>query len=121
MKLGDYDRDGSASEFVLRIGSEACRSTSVIVGVSRLQPELHVFTTEERPDSPLIVAPEYWDTLLRSGGKTTVEEMLCGDHGSMEQSEIELKAKEGALHAERKRYKCTDSGERGRLTGTEVL
>ncbi|MGD0523768.1 MAG: hypothetical protein ABSE49_01420 [Polyangiaceae bacterium] len=51
MKLVDSDHDGRATEMVLPTSSEPCgHSASVVVGISRSNPVLHVLTPTEKPD-----------------------------------------------------------------------
>ena len=55
MPLGDYDRDGRATEFVLQVDAGPCgHDTSLVVGISRDTPRLHAFGTAESPDEPLV-------------------------------------------------------------------
>jgi hypothetical protein len=84
MQLRDYDHDGWAAEFVFQVGYWACGLTpSVLVGVSRTNPHLHVFGSVASRDSALTM--EYvwvWDRILAARGKTVeVTFHECGDHG----------------------------------------
>lgn len=53
MKLTDYDRDERATEFLLQVGTEPCgKHQMVVIGVSRRNPHLHVFSSVEHPQRP---------------------------------------------------------------------
>src|SRR5580765_7536557 len=61
MRFGDYNHDGRASEFLLQVGLRPCgRAQMVLVGVSRRNPQLHVFATAEAPEQPLVLPVETW-------------------------------------------------------------
>jgi hypothetical protein len=84
MDLHDYDHDGWAAELVFQVGYWACgQNPSVLVGVSKANPHLHVFGTAEHPVRPLVMTYESaWSTILRARGKTVeVPLQECGDHG----------------------------------------
>ena len=76
MKLGDYDHDGIAAEFVFQVGYLACgQNPSVLVGVSRDDMHLHAFGIT------MIYRAE-WDRILAARGKSVDLELhACGDHG----------------------------------------
>jgi hypothetical protein len=116
MKLADYDHDGRATEFVLQIGAGPCgHRQTVLVGISRANPKLHVFGTVAHPDAPLVLeSPDAWKQFLRSKGSCTVVSWPCGDHGSEEKVDIELVAETEGIRAFRLRYTCVAAG-RGRL------
>jgi hypothetical protein len=67
MVFVDYDRDGRATEFHLRVGTYPCgHMESVVVGVSLRSPLLHVFTSVEHPERPLALEEPVWEVLRRS-------------------------------------------------------
>jgi hypothetical protein len=116
MKLADYDHDGRSTEFLLQIGAGPCgHRQTVLVGISRANPKLHVFGTVAHPDSPLVLeSSEAWKQFLRSKGTTTVVSWPCGDHGSEEETDVKLVAEAKGIRAYRLRYSCLDV-RRGRL------
>ncbi|HWR01565.1 MAG TPA: hypothetical protein VN371_06840 [Chlorobaculum sp.] len=116
MNVADYDHDGRATEFLLQVGAGPCgHRQTVVVGVSRTNPKLHVFGTVAHPDVPLVLErPDAWKQFLRSKGTTTVVSWPCGDHGSEEEGDVELVAEAKGIRAFHLRYTCGDAG-RGRL------
>lgn len=123
MTLGDYDHDGHATEFTLKIGNVACgHDEAVVIGVSRQNPALHVFGTASHPTVPLVLQSEDWERLRRSIAGVTVVEWTCGDHGSEQQTEIRLVTRLDGIHAERLLYDCAGPQfKRGRLLSREDL
>lgn len=84
LKLRDYDHDGWAAELVFQIDYWACgQHPSVLIGVSKANPHLHVFGPTEAPDQPLVMTYlSSWDQILAARGKTVeVAQHICGDHG----------------------------------------
>lgn len=107
MKVGDYDHDGRATEFPLPIGNVACgHIAQILVGISRVDPHLHVFGTALHPSVPLVLQEPDWDRLRRSSGDTTVVEWTCGDHGMNRRLEIHLAARRGYIYADSLTYAC---------------
>jgi hypothetical protein len=57
MNLADYDHDGRATEVLLQVGTLPCgRHQMVLVGVSKQNPHLHVFSAVEKPTAPLVLS-----------------------------------------------------------------
>jgi hypothetical protein len=84
MALGDYDHDGRATEFVFQTEYLACgNNLSVLVGISRAEPRLHVFHTVEKPDEPLVMNYlSSWEKLRKARGKIVDLPLIsCNDHG----------------------------------------
>jgi hypothetical protein len=84
MRLHDYDHDGWATEFVFQVGYWACgQNPSVLVGVSKANPHLHVLGTAEAPSQGLVMTYlSSWDQILAARGRTVeVAQHVCGDHG----------------------------------------
>ena len=123
MMLADFDRDGRSTEFLFRVGTEPCAHIiDLLIGISRDRPTLHLFTSAEHPERPLILDEPVWEGLLRSPrGVATVVDQQCGDHGSDQMTEVALQALHGVLHATRRAYECTNDGKRGRLVSAQVL
>lgn len=107
MCLGDYDRDGRATEFVLEI--DPYRRGSVLVGMTTHNPRLHLFGTALHPDSELVLGPNQWDALLRSpDGHVVTLNLSCGDHGSDEEQKMELRTSPEGIHATLYTYACDE-------------
>lgn len=122
MRFGDYDQDGKATEFLLQIGTLPCgKAMSVAIGVSLHTGTLHVFSTAEHPDRPLILQAWQWESLRDAKGAIKVVDWKCGDHGSDAETELELSADENGIHATRWEYKCDQEGRRGDLIEKEAL
>ncbi len=120
MHFADYDHDGRATEFALQIGTLPCgKRMSVVVGISRSKPRLHVFSSVKHPKQPLILQSWQWDKLSRAKGPIKAVDWRCGDHGSDVETELELRADDGNIHETRTEYECTKEGQRGRLKNKE--
>jgi len=121
MRFGDYDHDGSATEFVLQIGTLPCgKRMSVVVGVSRHNKRLHAFSSVRHPETPLVLQAEHWESLLSAKGPINVIHWRCWDHASDTEKELELKAEKGRIHVTLREYECKKNG-RGRLIKEEAL
>jgi hypothetical protein len=119
MRFGDYDHDGSATEFVLQIGTLPCgKRMSVVVGVSRHNKRLHAFSSVRHSETPLVLQAGHWESLLTAKGPIKVIHWQCGDHASDIEEELELKAENGRIHVTLRVYECKDNG-RGRLIKEE--
>lgn len=115
MNFGDYDHDGRASEFILQIGNLPCgKQTSVVVGISKSNPHLHVFSSIKTPSQPLILLYQHWQLLEKAKGTVKGINWQCGDHGSETKEEVVLKARNGKISATLKTYSCDEKG-RGKL------
>ncbi|MGO9569612.1 MAG: hypothetical protein ACLP5H_18940 [Desulfomonilaceae bacterium] len=122
MRFGDYDHDGRATEFLLQVGTLPCgKQMSVAIGVSRHTSRLHVFSTVEHPERPLVLQDWEWESLRAAKAPTKVTDWKCGDHGSDVETELELSADEKGIHATRWEYKCDRDGRRGELIEKEIL
>jgi hypothetical protein len=110
MKIADYDHDGWATKFPLQVCSvPAGTRLAILVGTSRRQPKLHAFGTVLHPNQPLYIRAQQWDELLNE--KTTplrVVVLSCGNHGSEEQWEYELRTDQKGIHATKFVYSCGD-------------
>lgn len=116
MEFVDYDHDGRATEFLLQIGTWPCDvKVCVVVGISRNNNRLHVFASANRPKEPLILKSGQWEALSKVKGPVKVPDLLCGDHGSDYEREVELRAHNGKIYATRRTYQCVDKGRRGPL------
>jgi hypothetical protein len=115
MTFADYDHDGRATEFLLQVATKPCgKRQMVLVGISKADPHLHVFSTPEKPDSPLVLTSWEWDALLKSNGHTSVIDWNCGDHLSGFEWRAILDAHDGVLHAKLQSFECR-AGSAGRV------
>jgi hypothetical protein len=121
MHFADYDHDGRATEFLLQVGTLPCgKQMSVAIGISRDKPNLHVFSSVENPDRPLVLQAWQWESLLEARAPIKVTDWKCGDHGSEEETELELAVDKNGIHGTKWTYECDQDGRRGKLTSKEV-
>lgn len=119
MNFADYDHDGRSTEFILQIGTLPCgKQMSVVVGISKNNPRLHAFTSAINTKQPLILQAQQWESLPAAKGPVRTISWQCGDHGSEEEEEVELKAHNGKIHVIQATYACTET-ERGKLISQE--
>jgi hypothetical protein len=94
MVLSDYDHDGRATELVFQDEYVMCgNNVSVLVGISRAEPRLHVFHTVEKPDEALRMNYlSSWEVLRKAQGKTVDLPLIaCNDHGGAGASYLRLR------------------------------
>lgn len=110
MKLGDFDHDGRATEFVLQLssGSPCGRSPSLLVGISKEQPQLHAFGTADHPKQRLVL--EHFDDWekLRTKGSTALIQLACGDHGSETEESLEVTISPQGFRTKKRARRCPD-------------
>jgi hypothetical protein len=106
IKLGDYDHDGRATELVLVVGSQPCgHAQSVVVGISKSNPALHVFSSADKPGTPLVLEhASDWEK-IRAKPAVDLVEVPCGDHGADTETSLHVTA-DGTLHAQETTKKC---------------
>jgi hypothetical protein len=106
MKLGDYDHDGRASEFVLVVGSQPCgHAQSVVVGVSKSNQALHVFSSADAPGTPLVLEhASDWEK-VRAKPAVDLVQVSCGDHGADTETSLHVTA-DGSIHVQTTSKKC---------------
>jgi hypothetical protein len=122
VEIGDFNRDGWATEFVLQVGAIPCgKRASVLVGLSPPRPSLHVFSSAEHPERPLILYVHQWEKLRTAKAALRVVSWTCGDHGSEVQNEIVLTIDAKGIHAVRETFSCVDDAEHGPLIARENL
>ncbi|HET7464153.1 MAG TPA: hypothetical protein VFJ82_23045 [Longimicrobium sp.] len=122
MALGDYDHDGRATEFLLQVGTLPCgKRQAVLVGVSRANSSMHVFRSQGHPGQPLVLPTYVWERLRRSGGRATIVEWPCGDHGAETETDVSLWAGPAGIDGTRAEYECTAGTSRGRLLSTSRM
>jgi hypothetical protein len=108
MVLGDYDHDGRATEFVLERGAEMCGfHEAIVVGVSRLRDELHVFAAAGDPPVALdLPHAADWEQ-IRRGLPAEIVYIPCGFRGGWPTYEMIYVSRDAAgLHARHRRYAC---------------
>lgn len=99
LELGDYDRDGRALEFPLRIGTEDCgHGRHVLVGVLAGRPELSAATTAEHPERPLVLDAEADFRTLAKTGRLSRVYWNCMEHASDVERAYEGTVDAGAFH-----------------------
>jgi hypothetical protein len=107
MKLGDYDHDGRATEFVLQIAAFPCgHTTSVVVGIDKNNPKLHIFSSVEQPKDWLTLESRSDWEKVRGQLPVTLVEVSCGDHGADQEEGVQISADAKGLHAEHKTKPC---------------
>jgi hypothetical protein len=107
MRLGDFNHDGQASEFLLQVGAADCgRHVMVLVGVSKYNPRLHVFASSEAPDAPLELDAQTWEAVRMSARPIRALESQCqGQAGQME-SAVSVAVRHGIFHVQRSTRPC---------------
>jgi len=100
MNFKDFDHDGRSTEFLLHIATEPHGwQYSVVVGISRKNPHLHVFSGTKDPKGHLILQPWIWESLRKAKGLIKVTSSHCGENGFDGAIEYELKAQHGDIYA----------------------
>jgi hypothetical protein len=119
---GDYDKDGTAAEFLVQISAGPCGHTDyMLVGTSRARPKLHGFGSADHPGDLLTMPGSAWQALLTARGPTSVTAWPCGDHGSDVRHELILSASAGAIRVRQQTWSCPDEGQAERLLREEQL
>ena len=107
MNFIDYDHDGNRSEFYLKTDTAPCgKSKGVVVGISELDPKLHVFTVISKPAEPLVLQKEMWEALSRALQPVEVVQWQCEDHGSDEETTVRLHSAGGEIDGIRRSFAC---------------
>lgn len=120
MSIENGAREGGRTGFLLQIGNLPCgKRTMVFIGVSKMVPHLHAFTTAAHPERPLELQVHEWTSILKSGGPVTVTDWACGDHGSEVEMEKVISDHLGAFAVKSNTYACQKNGARGALLGSE--
>lgn len=121
MTLADYAQDGMQASFLLQVGNEPCgKREMALVGVSRRQPRLHVFSSTGHPERPLVLQDGAWAAVLATGGRATFTDWTCGDHGSETEREQIIHAHAGTLSVQANTYACQKDGARGPLLRSDA-
>jgi hypothetical protein len=107
MKFADYDHDGRATEFVLQIAAFPCgHTTSVVVGIDKNKPKLHIFSSVEAPKDWLTLESRSDWEKVRGPLPVTLVEVTCGDHGAEDEESVQISADAKGLHAEQRKKNC---------------
>jgi hypothetical protein len=119
LKFLDVDHDGRATEFLLQTGTMPCgKRLTVAVGISRANPQLHVFTTPHDLHKPLTLWWHQWEMLARQAGPFDSPDWICGDHASDEETILRLSARKGVISVKATTWNC-DAGTRRKLLRRE--
>lgn len=107
LEFADYDHDRRATEFYLQTSSISCGSQfGVVIGVSRANPRLHVFTTADNPDSPLRLRYPLWENIRKAAGPFETTAWVCGDHGEETESRLSLSWTPQGITGTTRTYTC---------------
>jgi hypothetical protein len=107
MRIGDYNHDGQASEFLLQVGTVGCaRHLMVLVGVSKYNTRLHVFASAEAPEVPLQLDAQTWEAVRRSPKPIRVLESGCDGQAGQVESEVQAEVRGGIFHVQRTTHPC---------------
>ncbi len=120
MKFFDYDHDGRATEFFLQTDSLPCgKIAGIVLGISRTNNRLHAFASVNRPSQALVLQFWEWQELGKSSGAVRVVDWRCGDHGSEEESDLEMEAVNGDIRVRQERFECLENGKLGPRVSSE--
>jgi hypothetical protein len=107
MHFADYNHDGGASEFLLQVGTQPCgKRALVLVGLSRANPHLHVFSSAEAPDTPLELGARVWESVRRGAGPWSVVESPCEENPEGVESTVTVEVRRGIFHVQRATRPC---------------
>jgi hypothetical protein len=108
MRLGDFNHDGQASEFLLQVGAPDCgRHRMVLVGVSRYNARLHVFASAEAPETPLELDAQTWEAVRTSVKPIRALESRCQGQAGQVEAEVRVVARHGIFHVQRATHPCS--------------
>lgn len=107
----DYDRDGSATEFLIQVGTLPCGKLQfAAIGVAPTSNRLHTLSSLAKPDEPLIMPAAAWSALRASAGPTAVTTWACGDHGADQRNVLVVSAVDGTIQVRERKYSCREDG-----------
>jgi hypothetical protein len=107
MRIADYTHDGRSSEFLLQVSTQPCgKRALVLIGVSRLNPHLHVFSSAEAPDTPLVLGARVWDAVRRGPGPWSIADSPCEEHQEGTESIVTVEVRRGIFHVRRDDRSC---------------
>jgi len=117
MNFTDYDRNGSASEFLLQVGTLPCgKHEFAAIGIAS-DGRLRALSSAAHPAAPLMMPLAAWQALAKSAGPTTVPTLTCGDHGSDSRIELVVSADKGVIRVKSREYSCPAGGKSEKLIG----
>jgi hypothetical protein len=107
MRIGDFNHDGQASEFLLQVGAQGCgRHLMVLVGVSKYNTHLHVFSSAEAPDVPLELDAPTWEAVRTSAKPIRALESRCDGQAGQVETQVRVEARHGIFHVQRATHPC---------------
>lgn len=116
LRFADYNHDGHGAKFLLHVGNVPCgKEQYVAVGVTADEPHLHVLSSAEFPDRPLVMLLSEWQALLSGPGPHTVLTWPCGDHGSEVYSDAVVSSRKGKIYVKDRTFECLSNDKPGRL------
>ncbi len=101
----DFDHDGRASEFLLRISATCDHQGTVLVGIDKKNKKLHVFASVEEPDQALVLNGEAAWQEVRAKGSAEVLDRACAS-GTTDERKMHVTADASGLHASTTRKPC---------------
>lgn len=100
LDLGDYDHDGRATELALDVGHLVCgHNVSVIVGLTRSQPRLHVLSWADGEPMRMEHGRDAWEP-VRASARGEMVTWGCGDHGASDEERLRWWPSRGRLRSE---------------------
>ncbi len=123
MHLRDYNHDGLATEFFLQTDAKPCgKHYGVVLGITKENPRIHAFATVGHPDIPLSMEFDAWEKLRTATGPIKIVDWVCGDHGSEEEVEFELKLwSSNGIDGIRRTFACTVGNKPGKHQSEDRL
>ena len=104
MAFADYDHDGRATEFPFYAGNVVCgHITTVVIGVSKTNPKLHVF--EADGEELTLDGKADW-AKVRDGLPARIVTWACGDHASGKEESVFIAHDARGLHAKKTSRDC---------------
>ncbi len=106
MRFADYNHDGAANEFLLQVDTQPCGTAAyVLVGVSRANPQLHVFASAEAPDTPLELSAKAWEMARRNAGPVEIVDSPCAE-GTSTETVVTVTVRRGVFQVRRDVRSC---------------
>ena len=107
MHFADYNHDGSTTEFLLQTDTAPCgKEMCVAIGVSKLNPRLHVFGTAIAPRRPLQLERGIWERFREATAPVETMAWGCWDHGSEVEEDVLLRATPQGIDGKWREYSC---------------
>jgi hypothetical protein len=105
----DYDRDGSATEFLIQVGTLPCGKLQfAAIGVAPTSNRLHTLSSLAKPNQPLIMPAAAWYALKENADPTAITTWACGDHGADQRNVLVVSAVDGGVRVRERKYSCND-------------